>query len=144
MSMSGPAVLSSALLARKGTAVPTGYSPVRPDAGVPARTVPDTSRPEPVAAPVRLAVAGHGPAGKPAKSAKPNERARVSVRLDKELHLKLKLSAAHLDQSLQDVVTDALEKYLEQLSPEILRSECRCLGFGGAGEAAGSAGGRSD
>jgi hypothetical protein len=53
----------------------------------------------------------------------------VSVRLDRERHLKLKLTAAHLESSLQDVITDALDRYLEQLGPEVLRHDCACLGM---------------
>ena len=52
----------------------------------------------------------------------------MSVRLDRERHLKLKLTAAHLETSLQDIFTDALDRYLEQIGPEVLRGDCACLG----------------
>jgi hypothetical protein len=122
--MNGPAVLSGAMLARKGTATPTGYTPLRPQAAGPARGANQNGanpRPAPVPAPVTPAVGGGSP---PAAS----ERSRVSVRLDRDRHFKLKLTAAHLESSLQDVIIDALDRYLEQIGPEVLRNDCACLG----------------
>ncbi len=120
MSRSRPAVLSSALLARKGAAAPTGYTPIRPevvDAETSANDSADARRP--VIAPAVTAVGGpFSPGG---------ARARVSVRLDRDRHLKLKLTAAHLNNSLQDIITDALDRYLEQIGPEVLRNDCTCL-----------------
>lgn len=126
MAMSEPAILSGALLARKGSALPTGYTPMRP----------------------QHVNTGKGPnenAGKspPAAIGGPSStdggRTRVSVRLDRERHLKLRLTAAHLESTLQDVVTDALDRYLEQLGPEVLRSDCACLGMKDGGMKNGAA-----
>ena len=127
MTMSEPAVLSSAMLARKGAAVPTGYTPLRRydvDAGRGAAifATENAGDPPPPAATCAAAAIG-GPSSTPAG------RARVSVRLDRERHLKLKLTAAHLRRTLQDVITDALDRYLEQLGPEVLRTDCACLGM---------------
>ncbi|MDH3738031.1 MAG: hypothetical protein OER92_02475 [Alphaproteobacteria bacterium] len=127
MSTNRPASLSSALLARKGAAMPTGYTPLRPNAENPSAGNPVTH-----IAPVAATFAG--------PAATDNGRVRVSVRLDRERHLKLKLTAAHLDTSLQDIIIDALDRYLEELGPEVLRSDCSCLGInnlgvvGGAGQ----------
>jgi hypothetical protein len=120
MTMSGPAVLSSALLARKGSAAPTGYTPMRvQDVGTARGANENAGKPQPP--PLSLATAGGG------MPSLDSERARVSVRLDRERHLKLKLTAAHLQSSLQDIFTDALDRYLEQLGPEVLRNDCACL-----------------
>ncbi len=122
MSAGGPAVLSSALLARKGSALPTGYTPIRaPDFGAARSANENAGKPQPVPAPALVAVGGPPPAE--------GARARVSVRLDRERHLKLKLTAAHLQSSLQNIFTDALDRYLEQIGPEVLRSDCACLGL---------------
>jgi len=126
MGMSQPAVLSGAMLARKGAAVPSGYTPLR------LRDV-NTAR-----GAARNATANAGDAVQASScvaaafgdtSATDGERSRVSVRLDRDRHFKLKLTAAHLESSLQDVITDALDRYLEQLGPEVLRIDCACLGM---------------
>jgi hypothetical protein len=54
-------------------------------------------------------------------------RVRLSVRIDDERHLRLKLTAAHLRLHVQDVLVAALDKYLEHASPEILNKNCCCL-----------------
>ena len=120
MSAGGPAVLSSALLARKGSALPTGYTPIRAqDVGAVRSANEYGGKPQPGPTPALVAVGGPPPTE--------SGRARVSVRLDRERHLKLKLTAAHLQSSLQDIFTDALDRYLEQIGPEVLRNDCACL-----------------
>lgn len=143
MTMSEPAVLSSAVLARKGAAVPTGYTPLRPydvNAGKGAARITDENAGDPPPAAKCAAAAIGGP------SSRAGGRARVSVRLDRERHLKLRLTAAHLRRTLQDVITDALDRYLEQLGPEVLRTDCACLGMKGGAMKCGAAprGGQPD
>lgn len=122
MTMSGPAVLSSTLLARKGSAAPTGYTPIRAhDVGT-ARGANEIAG-KPPRPSLSVATTDGGP------PSRDGERARVSVRLDRERHLKLKLTAAHLESSLQDLLIEALDRYLEQLGPEVLRNDCACLGL---------------
>lgn len=125
MSPIRPAILSSALLARKGAAMPTGYTPLRPLAS-------NANAGSRVAHIAPVAATRGGP------SATNNGRVRVSVRLDRERHLKLKLTAAHLDNSLQDIMIDALDRYLEQLGPEVLRNDCACLGITNLGAIGGA------
>lgn len=109
-------------MARKGAAVPSGYTPVRPRDVSTARSATETAGdPPPVTGCVAAATGG--------PSLADGERTRVSVRLDRERHFKLKLTAAHLESSLQDVIIDALDRYLEQLGPEVLRNDCACLGI---------------
>lgn len=120
MSMNGPAVLSGALLARKGAAAPTGYTPLRPQDVNTGGTVPKN----PPAVSGRTAAG----AGEPPSTDGEAARMRLSVRLDRDRHLKLRLTAAHLESSLQDIMVEALDRYLEQLGPEVLRNDCACLG----------------
>lgn len=134
MGMNGPAVLSSAMLARKGTAVPTGYTPIRPkdvDTAVSANEYAGSPRP------VTTSATAAADSGDPPQTE--GGRTRVSVRLDRERHFKLKLTAAHLESSLQDIVTDALDRYLEQIGPEVLRNDCTCLGIKNLGMENGAA-----
>ncbi len=126
MSMSRPAVLSSAMVARQGAAAPTGYTPIRPQDINATRTAQKTAgNLRPAIAPVAVIVGG--------SSSTDSERTRVSVRLDRDRHLKLKLTAAHLRNSLQDIITDALDRYLEQIGSEIVPNNCACLGINNRG-----------
>jgi hypothetical protein len=128
MSKSRPAMLSSALLARKGDATPTGYTPIRAQEvnASTAKTGHPVSTPVSVIKPDFTAIGGRLSAD--------SERARVSVRLDPDRHLKLRLTAAHLHNSLQDIMIDALDRYLEQIGPEVLRNDCACLNFKNSAE----------
>jgi hypothetical protein len=51
----------------------------------------------------------------------------MTFRLDEARHLRLRLAAAHLQRSRQDVLTEALDRFLDQISPEILSNNCVCL-----------------
>lgn len=55
-----------------------------------------------------------------------NARAKLSVRLDSERHLRLKLSAAHLGRSSQAIMLEALDTYLANLAPSLAKN-CMCL-----------------
>lgn len=131
MSRSKPAILSSALIARKGDAAPTGYTPIRLRDVTAGRSATETAGSPSTGDPQSASVPGIAPAlaaiGNPSPA--DIERARVSVRLDPDRHLKLRLTAAHLHNSLQDIMTDALDRYLEQIGPEVLRNDCACLNF---------------
>lgn len=101
MSSSDAAPLTAALLARKGTA-----------------------------APAALGAGASRPAAAPGQTdgiVRDGERARVTLRLDEQRHLRLKLTAAHLQQSLQELMTEALDRYLDQVGPQMLSSNCTCL-----------------
>ena len=65
----------------------------------------------------------------------PDARARISLRLDDERHLRLKLTAAHLQKKLQDVVIAALDGYLDQIGPAVMNGNCACLDGGCAARA---------
>ncbi|MDZ7711811.1 MAG: hypothetical protein U5L06_01215 [Rhodovibrio sp.] len=103
------ASLNARLLARKGDARPapidTGEGRARP------------TPPRPVAGSWQVpAVWPEEPAGDP------RARARVSLRLDEARHRRLRLAAIHLDASLQQILTHALDRYLAQVAPD-----CPCM-----------------
>jgi len=89
------AALTAALMARKGAAQPSRLFAV-------ASTAAAAPRP-----------------GRPAPPAK--DRRRITLRLDAERHMRLKLAAAHLELSLQDILIAALDAYLAREAP------CACL-----------------
>jgi len=139
MSNAAPARLTSALLARKGHAVPAAFSQSGPLTGatsfagdrptlvapaiVPPPAAPAAAQRAPVpAAPLHVAQAPCANAEQPALSAAPQARSRVrmTLRAREELRLKLKLSAQHLRRSMNDVITEAVTRYLEQLGPEVV------------------------
>ena len=124
------ASLNGSLLARKGAARPSGLTfltgapesdPIeRSKAGVGAVaatggstfTEPRSVAPLPKAAPVR-------DKGAPV--------AKLTLRLDRERHLRLKLTSAHARRSVQDILTMALDEYLEKVVPEAFNGGCACL-----------------
>jgi hypothetical protein len=91
----GAAALTSTLLAKKGGAIPSRLFAIASP----------TPRAEPAPPPVM-------PTG---------ERRRLTLRLDPDRHLRLKLAAAHLGLSLQDVIVAALDDHLTRAAP------CPCL-----------------
>jgi hypothetical protein len=108
-----PASLTSALLVRKGAAVPAGYAALA--------TGTRAGRTRPLEA-----AAGTTPRRRRSERL-PDLRTRISLRLDPDRHLKLKLSAAHLHQNLQDVLIAALDSYLDQIGPTVKNGDCACL-----------------
>jgi hypothetical protein len=117
------ASLTSALLVRKGAAVPAGY--VSLAAAVRGVRAPEAAE----AAVTPIAEAGRAARPRRRRSAA-DPRARISLRLDDERHLKLKLTAAHLHKKLQDVVIAALDGYLDQVGPAVMNGNCACLDGG--------------
>lgn len=103
------AALTAALLAPKGAAIPAPF--VRPNL------------PEPIdrnggkwVSRARTRALANG-----------MQRVKLSVRLDPTRHLKLKLTAAHMHDSVQSVLIDALDAYLDQISPALTDGRCTCL-----------------
>src|SRR5262245_2506255 len=116
------ASLTSALLVRKGAAVPAGY--------VALASVVRGMRAQEAAADTITAPSDAGQLVQMCprrRRAAPDPRARISLRLDDERHLKLKLTAAHLQKKLQDVVIAALDGYLDQVGPAVMNGNCACL-----------------
>jgi hypothetical protein len=124
MGTNGPAALTSALLVRKGGAIPAGYAALAA-ASRAGRTLrpADAEAPAAVVSPRRRR-----------NERLPDLRMRISLRLDPERYLKLKLSAAHLHQNLQEVLIAALDSYLEQMGPMVKNGACACLEGGCSGQ----------
>ena len=53
--------------------------------------------------------------------------AKFTLRLDRERHLRLKLLAAHLHLSAQELLVEALDAYFDQRIPEAISNNCSCL-----------------
>lgn len=102
------AELNSSLLMRKGAAAPVSVP--MPQGGYPSNDA-------------RVA-----PAPRPGEMRRDRlGRVRHSLRLDVQRHLRLKLLAAHTQQSLQDVFLAALDAHLERHGEGVLDGHCACL-----------------
>ena len=128
------ASLSSSLLARKGTAAPADLSvipaahrhTVRVEGAKPSSS---TDRPDPPKATGKRSTGERAADGRPPRCAQVTTAAtaKFTLRLDRKRHLKLKLLAAHLHLSAQELLVDALDAYLDQRIPEAIRNNCGCL-----------------
>jgi len=143
-----PATLTSSLLVRKGEAAPTYYTvppehlarsaPPGSNSEPPLRrlwerisratwlrgreTAPKESRPSIPSAPK--------PKPKRTRARTPETRARITIRLDENRHLRLRLTAAHQHDTLQTVLVNALDGYLEQAGRSLMNGDCACLDSG--------------
>ncbi len=125
------AALTGALLANKGAAAPSGsvssfldeFPTKKPFAEEP--QVPDMRTvhvaPERPLEKTPPRIVNEAPPLKPTAP-----RAKLSVRLDSERHLRLKLAAAHLQRSSQTIMLEALDAYLAEAAPAI-GGNCVCL-----------------
>lgn len=144
--MKRPARLTGALLARKGQAAPAQPAP---SIYYPfAESVTEEPKSH-EAAPLVEAGAIHPRfAAPPAATGKANDggkkacgmgsratpptdvggsRAALTLRLDEERHLRLRVFAAHSKRSSQDILTQALDEYLERHSYDGNMRHCDCL-----------------
>jgi hypothetical protein len=88
---------------------------------------------EVIEAPVEVIEAPVEVAPAPAKArrrARKDSRARLTVRLEADTYLQLKLVSAHRRDSLQKVLTKAVEFYLDEISPSVCEKKCACLESG--------------
>lgn len=122
------AALTGALLASKGAAAPSNsvsaFLEEQP-------TSQESSRKSVAAAPsqVRLQMADTVTSSQGSEASSSEiaaARAKLSVRLDPDRHLRLKLAAAHLRRSSQAIMLDALDAYLSSVTPA-LDPACPCL-----------------
>ncbi len=135
MSALKPASLASALLTRKGVASPSAAPASRANMvesmqgqqPLPAETAPSPATPEPT--PLRADLPdwiGPKQSASKAKESVPTaprsteKRVRVSLRLDVDRHLRLKLVATHLNSTMQSVFTQAIDEYFERHTPDML------------------------
>lgn len=113
--MSQPARLTSSLLARKGQALPAaGFSSRAAGAVLPGRLEVVGGRGEAGVASVR-----HAPSGQPGR------RVAMTVRLDRDRHVRLKVFAALHELNCQDVLVQALDAYLRACG-----ADCACMRCG--------------
>lgn len=56
------------------------------------------------------------------------ERVAMTLRLEHEQHLRLRLYAAHTRKSSQEIMKDALEKYIDDNAPKSFHNACKTLG----------------
>jgi hypothetical protein len=112
--MPHPARLTSSLLVRKGQALPSVGFASRAGAVRPGRL-------EVVGGHAAPGVAGlcHGPSGHS------DRRVAMSVRLDRERHMRLKVFAALHELNCQDVLVQALDAHLRACG-----ADCACLSCG--------------
>lgn len=126
MSRPDAAMLTASLMVRKGAAqpsrlftLPTPVAQPLPSpaakAGAPA---PAATAPVPASAASVPAATARAPA---ATEFSTLDRRRLTLRLDPDRHLRLKLAAAHLHLSLQELLIAALDAHLAREAP------CACL-----------------
>jgi len=133
MSALKPARLTSALLTRKGMTSPSAAPPIRANMvesmraqpPLPAETPPSPAAPEPT--PLRADLSDWiGPRKSEGKAKKSvltaprsaEKRVRVSLRLDVDRHLRMKLVATHLNRTLQSLFTQSIDEYFERHAPD--------------------------
>lgn len=113
--MPQPARLTSSLLARKGQALPAaGFASRAAGAVRPGRLEVVGGRAE-----TGVTSPRHGPSGHPER------RVAMTVRLDRDRHVRLKVFAALHELNCQDVLVEALDAYLRQCG-----ADCACLRCG--------------
>ena len=115
MNPNGPASLTSGLLVRKGAAVPAGYAALTAAARAGRVRSLETK------------ASAVGSQRRRRNERLPDPRMRISLRLDPDHYLRLKLSAAHLHRNLQEVLIAALDSYLERMGPTVKNGSCACL-----------------
>lgn len=117
--MKPAASLTASLLARKGFAAPSAPLPFQPPSPAPRAS----TRPQAAKAP-KAAEANTTTAAK-------SRRVALTLRLDPARHLQLRLLAAHRQMSSQDLLTAALDQYLEDHRCASGLQHCACLAGNG-------------
>lgn len=139
--------LNSGLLARKGSAAPS--TDLRPEAGSLDRIVEPLPNSNPSATSTPTAGTGQPfytgvhsrpriSIRKPAndkkskrppvkKTASGPERVAMTVRMDEEQHIKLKVYCAHAKKSAQEVFLEALDAFMESHKDDVEMADCACF-----------------
>lgn len=114
------ASLNASLLTRKGDARPSGATSGLSRSGSNGTAIPLKTQAAEVA---RLA---GRQAAVEAKLRRDREgRVRISLRLEPERHRQLRLASVHLEASLQDILTQALDAYLSGLGLDGVEPPCQ-------------------
>jgi predicted transcriptional regulator len=131
MSALKPASLTSALLTRKGMASPSAVPASRANMvesmpsqpPLPTETPPSPATPEPTPLranpPDRIRPKQKAGESVPTARRSAEKRVRVSLRLDVDRHLRLKLVATHLNRTMQSVFVQAIDEYFERHTPDM-------------------------
>ena len=113
--MKTAASLTASLLARKGQAGPTdGLQSV----GIDGQAA--TSPPRQGQAEIERRLAPKRPVGS-------GKRIAMTVRLDHEQHLRLRIFSVHQKRSSQEILALALDKYIDENAPAALDTACQTL-----------------
>ncbi len=135
MSALKPSPLTSALLTRKGMASPSAVPPgranmvqsLRPQSLRPLAVPSLLERPAPyptgAKSPDRIVpkTGGRGTAENASRSRRsPERRVRVSLRMDTDRHIRLKLVATQQNRTLQGVFIQAIDEFFERHTPDTL------------------------
>ncbi len=129
MSALKPTGLTSGLLTRKGMASPSAAPPSRTHIveSKQARpspldeTPPSPATPEPIplrAGPSDWISESKAEENLPTAPRSAGKRVRVSLRLDVDRHLRMKLVATHLNRTLQSLFTQSIDEYFERHAPD--------------------------
>jgi len=119
------ASLTSTLLARKGTAAPSHLRAV--ETVPPPEPGDNVSRGGPASGPQMGVVAG-GRSREPHPDA--SGRIKLSLRLDQARHRRLRLAGAHTGRHLQDILVEAVDRYLDEMGPALTTEGCSCFPTG--------------
>ena len=114
----------------KATEQETGGASFEPLPPAAAATVPVRIGETPVADAVPAAAPGKPKTPAPTTRAG-GRRIRHSLRLDTARHRRLKLLSAHTGRSLQDILTEALDNWMNGHAKDAGRDGCACLATGG-------------
>ena len=129
--MKAAASLTSSLMARKGAAVPAEQSVVPLNPAVFTR---GNSRPADRAADRAADAARPRCSDEPCRPQDDLRRAaKLTLRLEGDQHLQVKLLASHLNCSIQTIIREALQRHLDEMVPAYLHGKCACLGELGLG-----------
>ncbi len=130
--------LVSSLLVRKGAATPTGQTSqsgqleIHRVAPRPVVAV-TTDHPMLTAPPYAKTIGGRKFGRRPAQPTtdrhdrSDGKKMRLSLGLDSQLHLRLKLAAVHNGTNMRELVLTAIDHYLVALAPAIQDGRCACL-----------------
>ena len=120
------ASLTGDLLVRKGGATPAGFGLAMPQSNMDNSPVSQPDIAHGTGARLQEVKAATKSAKSKSKNAKKN-RVRMTLRLDEDHHLRIRLTAAHLNLNLQEFILAAIDSHLEQAGPLVLDGSCACL-----------------
>jgi hypothetical protein len=120
------ATLTGTLLCSKGGAAPSAFIP-RPGFLFAERNGPEQ---------IALVQSSSPRQARPDSRATGDGKTKVSLRMSKARHRRLRVAAAHLGQSAQTLILEGLDYYIDHVLPTLIEGRCTCLDLGlGRGDA---------